>query len=163
MRIAATHHIISAMAIDSEQEDLMILTASCNGYGKCTYIKQFLIQARGGMGVIAMSCSTRNGQMIGALLVQSSDHVMFLTEQGMILRTPIEAISVTSRNTQGVRLLKLKEEDQLRQIQAINIDDSEEIELSNEDMLILEPSADIEDLDENDVSLSDKEQEDTKE
>lgn len=163
MRIAATHHIISAMAIDSEQEDLMILTASCNGYGKCTYIKQFLVQARGGMGVIAMSCSTRNGQMIGALLVQSSDHVMFLTEQGMILRTPIEAISVTSRNTQGVRLLKLKEEDQLRQIQAITIDDSEEIELSNEDMLILEPSADIEDLDENDVSLSDKEQEDTKE
>jgi DNA gyrase subunit A len=153
-------HIISAVALDVDQEEMMILTASCHGYGKCTYVKQFLAQARGGMGVIAMSCSTRNGEMIGALLVHANDHVMFLTEQGMILRTQISAISVSSRNTQGVRLLRLKEDDLLRQIQSISIDESD-IEDENQDMLVLEEAPAEEDIDESldqlDTDLSNEE------
>ena len=120
MRIPDDSHIVSAFAIDINQTDLNILTASLNGFGKCTPVELFTPQSRGGMGVIAMSCSPRNGQMMGALLVHSNDHVMFLTSQGMILRTPIDSISISSRNTQGVRLVKLNDDDTLTQIQCIH-------------------------------------------
>lgn len=132
--MAPKAHIVSAFAVDPENdEQRLILSASAHGFGKCTPLSEFNAQSRGGMGVIALTCSDRNGAMIGALLVSPGDQTMLLSKQGMMLRTDLENIPVTSRNTQGVRLVRLKNDDTLAYIEGIDsslmgedIDDDEE-------------------------------------
>jgi DNA gyrase subunit A len=85
------------------------LLATEHGYGKLTPVEDFPLHGRGGQGVIAIQTSERNGQMVGALLVQPDDQVMMISSTGVLVRTPVEGIPVLSRNTQGVRLIRLDE------------------------------------------------------
>jgi DNA gyrase subunit A len=96
-----------------------VLIATENGYGKRTDIDQFSLQKRGGMGVIAIQTSKRNGQAIGAVRVAGDDEIMLITSGGILVRTPVENISVTSRNTQGVTLIKLGKGESLVQVAPI--------------------------------------------
>ena len=82
-----------------------ILTASENGYGKLTLAEEFPVHGRGGQGVIALQLSERNGRMMGALQVRTSDDLMMITRGGTLMRTGVDQISTLSRNTQGVRLV----------------------------------------------------------
>jgi DNA gyrase subunit A len=94
-------------------EQGFILTASENGFGKLTPLEEFPTHGRGGQGVIALQITDRNGRMIGALLVSFEDEVMLMSQSGALVRTPVKDISVVGRNTQGVRLIRLEEGDQL--------------------------------------------------
>jgi len=88
-----------------------ILTACEHGYGKRTSIEEYPLRSRGGKGVITIKTTQRNGDVIGFRQVTDEDHLMFITRAGIILRTRAEDISVISRNTQGVRLIRLSDED----------------------------------------------------
>jgi DNA gyrase subunit A len=90
-----------------------ILTASENGFGKLTPLEEFPTHGRGGQGVIALQITDRNGRMVGALQVSMDDEVMLMSQNGVLVRTPVKEISVVGRNTQGVRLIRLEEGDQL--------------------------------------------------
>jgi DNA gyrase subunit A len=90
-----------------------ILTASENGFGKLTPLEEFPTHGRGGQGVIALQITDRNGRMVGALQVSMDDEVMLMSQSGVLVRTPVKEISVVGRNTQGVRLIRLEEGDQL--------------------------------------------------
>jgi DNA gyrase subunit A len=90
-----------------------ILTASENGFGKLTPLEEFPTHGRGGQGVIALQITDRNGRMVGALQVNMDDEVMLMSQSGVLVRTPVKEISVVGRNTQGVRLIRLEEGDQL--------------------------------------------------
>jgi DNA gyrase subunit A len=90
-----------------------ILTASENGFGKITPLEEFPTHGRGGQGVIALQITDRNGRMVGALQVSMDDEVMLMSQSGVLVRTPVRDISVVGRNTQGVRLIRLEEGDQL--------------------------------------------------
>jgi DNA gyrase subunit A len=90
-----------------------ILTASENGFGKLTPLDEFPTHGRGGQGVIALQITDRNGRMVGALQVSMDDEVMLMSQSGVLVRTPVREISVVGRNTQGVRLIRLEEGDQL--------------------------------------------------
>ncbi len=94
------------------QEEGYILTASENGYGKRTQVNEFPAYSRGTQGVIAMQRSERNGDLVCALQVFDGDEIMLITDQGTLVRTGIEDVSVLSRNTQGVRLIRLTGEDE---------------------------------------------------
>ena len=85
-----------------------LLSASQNGYGKRTPMKDFPAKGRGGQGVIAIQTSERNGKMIGATQVFDGDEVMLISNSGTLVRIPTEQISVVGRNTQGVKLISLK-------------------------------------------------------
>ena len=91
------------------EEGAQILTASENGFGKRTCLEDFRITGRGGQGVISMQCTDRNGHIIGAIQVQDGEEVMLISDQGTLVRTRIDEISVMSRNTQGVTLIKVQE------------------------------------------------------
>jgi len=91
----------------------MVLTATANGYGKRTALEDFPVQGRGGKGVIAIQTTERNGQAVGALEVMDDDEVMLISSAGTLVRTPTAEISVMGRNTQGVRLIRLDEDDRL--------------------------------------------------
>jgi DNA gyrase subunit A len=91
------------------QEGGSVLTVSENGYGKRTPVDDFPTKGRGTMGVIAMQISERNGGLAGAVQVFSGDEVMLISDQGTLVRTRCSEISELSRNTQGVRVIRLKE------------------------------------------------------
>ncbi len=90
-----------------------IMTATENGYGKLTPFDEHPVQGRGGQGVICIQTSERNGRLVGALQVSPDDEVMLITSTGTMIRTPVSDISTMSRNTQGVRLIRLDESDRL--------------------------------------------------
>jgi DNA gyrase subunit A len=97
-----------------------ILTASGNGFGKLTPLEDFPRHGRGGQGVIAQQVTDRNGHMVGALQVGVDDEIMLMSQAGVLVRTPVKDISVVGRNTQGVRLIRLEEGDQLSGLERID-------------------------------------------
>ena len=106
IRIAEEHRVI-AMIIPAE--DGKVLTVSENGFGKRTEVADFPTKGRGGQGVIAMATSDRNGALVGATQVFDGDEIMLISDQGTLVRTRGDEISVLSRNTQGVRLIRVKD------------------------------------------------------
>ncbi len=96
-----------------------ILTASQNGYGKRTEASDFPTKGRGTQGVIAMQTSDRNGKLVGAVQVFDGDQLMLISDQGTLVRTRTDEISVLSRNTQGVRVIRLKDDESLVSVERI--------------------------------------------
>ncbi|MDD5033763.1 MAG: DNA gyrase subunit A [Methylococcaceae bacterium] len=86
-----------------------VLNITENGYGKRTQLDEFPRHKRGGSGVIAIQTSARNGQVVGAALVEDHDEIMLITDAGTLVRTRVDEISVLSRNTQGVTVIKLSQ------------------------------------------------------
>src|SRR5580693_5774635 len=100
-------------------QDGFILTASQNGFGKLTPLEDFPKHGRGGQGVIALQITDRNGIMVGALQVSLDDEIMLMSQNGVLVRTPVKDISIVGRNTQGVRLIRLEDGDQLSGLERI--------------------------------------------
>lgn len=96
-----------------------ILTATENGFGKRTAIDEYRISGRGGQGVISIHVNERNGKVIGAIQVQPSDEVMLISNRGTLVRVPVSEISLIGRNTQGVRLIQLSENEMLVSLERI--------------------------------------------
>ncbi len=101
------------------QDGGKVLTVSENGYGKRTDASDFPTKGRGTMGVIAMQISERNGGLAGAVQVFDGDELMLISDQGTMVRTRTSEISELSRNTQGVRVIRLKESEKLVGIERI--------------------------------------------
>jgi len=93
--------------------DRTVLLATRNGYGKRTTVEDFRPQGRGGQGLIAIQTSARNGPLVGAALVREEDEIMLITDGGTLVRTRVHEVPVLSRNTQGVKLISLAEEERL--------------------------------------------------
>ncbi len=110
------------------QEGGEVLTASEHGYGKKTRVDEFPLRGRGGQGVIAMQCTDRNGQLAGAVQVFEGDDVMLISDRGTLVRTRSGEISSLGRNTQGVMLIRLAEEEALVGIARIEEPEEEETE-----------------------------------
>lgn len=94
-------------------EQIYILTASENGYGKRTKLEQFTLRNRGGQGIIALQTSDRNGAMVGAVQVMAGEDVILISDKGTLVRTRVDEISISSRNAQGVILIRLQEGEKL--------------------------------------------------
>lgn len=107
-----------------------VLTASEKGFGKQTAVEDFPLRGRGGQGVIAMQCTDRNGSLAGAVQVFSGDGVMLISNRGTLVRTRTEEISVLGRNTQGVMLIRLSEDEKLVGLARIEEPEDEDVELS---------------------------------
>ncbi|WP_165854860.1 DNA gyrase subunit A [Marinobacter sp. JSM 1782161] len=103
------HRVVSLII---PEEDGMILTASENGYGKRTQLEEFPAYSRGSQGVIAMQCSERNGNLVSATQVFEGDEMMLISDKGTLVRSSTGEVSLLSRNTQGVRLIRLAQEDE---------------------------------------------------
>ncbi|MFK5954785.1 MAG: DNA gyrase subunit A [Desulfobacterium sp.] len=111
MRIGEKNsHVVGMEALNHGET---LLTVTENGYGKRTNIEEYRCQTRGGKGVFSIRTSQRNGQMVSLLLVEDKDELMLVTDKGKLIRTDISSISVISRNTQGVKLINLADQEQL--------------------------------------------------
>jgi DNA gyrase subunit A len=117
IKIKADDEVISLIATDSDDGEVLFATE--NGFGKRTRVKDFSVQGRGGQGVISIQTSERNGRVVGAFRTTGDEEVMLISNAGTLVRTPINDISILARNTQGVTLIRLGENEQLVQIEAV--------------------------------------------
>jgi DNA gyrase subunit A len=122
IKMSPEHKLISLII---PQEGGKVLTVSERGYGKRTEVDEFPTKGRGGQGVIGMQCSDRNGLLVGAVQVFGGDEIMLISDQGTLVRTRTEEISILGRNTQGVRLIKLAADESLVGVERIEESDEE--------------------------------------
>jgi|TARA_R110000772_G_scaffold58393_1_gene132090 DNA gyrase subunit A len=131
-----------AIAMIIPQEGGCVLTVSENGYGKRTLVEDFPAKGRGNRGVIAMAMSERNGPLVGAVQVFEGDDLMLISDQGTLVRTRTDEVSILSRNTQGVRVIRLKEDEHLVGVQRVDEED-EALPLDEDGEPIVASEADV--------------------
>ncbi len=102
-----------------------LVTGCAEGYGKRSLITEYPIKGRGGQGVIDIKTTERNGDVVSVALAREGDDVLFITQTGMLVRTPVSEISTIGRNTLGVRLVNLKDGDKLVSMEVVSEADLE--------------------------------------
>ena len=128
MRLADGEQIISLIIA---QQEGAILTATEFGYGKRTNLEEYRVQGRGGQGIISIQTSARNGQVVGAVQVCEEDQIMLITNGGTLVRTPVKHVSLVGRNTQGVRLINLSNDEKLVGLERVIEDEDEDLDLDD--------------------------------
>jgi DNA gyrase subunit A len=102
-----------------------VLTGCLLGYGKRTLLEEYPVKGRGTQGVINIETGERNGDVVGMKLVRDTDDVIFMTANGIVMRTGVGEIRQTGRAAAGVRLLKLDEGDKLVSFAVVERDEEE--------------------------------------
>lgn len=115
VKLQDTQRVVSLIV----SRDADILTATENGFGKRTAIDEYRVSGRGGLGVISIQVTERNGRVVGAIPVNSEDEVMLISNKGTLVRVPASEISLVGRNTQGVKLIQLGEGELLVSLERI--------------------------------------------
>ncbi len=103
-----------------------VLTVTENGYGKRTPVDQFPTKGRAGMGIISIKTSDRNGEQVGAVWVSDDDEIMLITDGGTLVRTRVSDVSVLGRDTQGVKMISVADDEKLIGIERIEMLEGEE-------------------------------------
>ncbi len=107
-------------------QDAMLLVAGENGIGKRTDFGEYRQQSRAGKGIITMKTTEKTGNVVGALTVKSEDEIMLITVTGQMVRTKVNDIRETGRNTQGVKLIELESADKLKAIAPVISEEKED-------------------------------------
>jgi len=90
-----------------------LLTVTENGYGKRTELDEYRVQSRGGVGIIGIQTTVRNGFVAGVAYLEDEDELMLITQQGKVLRMDTKDIRPIGRATQGVRLIEIDDQDRV--------------------------------------------------
>lgn len=117
----ATHGVIGirlnggdrVVGMDTVKRDGEVLSVTAEGYGKRTPVSEYRLQSRGGKGIINTKVTDKTGEVVGLRLVCPNQELMLITSEGIVIRIDISAISVFSRNTQGVKLMRTDENDKV--------------------------------------------------
>ncbi|SBT18024.1 DNA gyrase subunit A [Marinomonas gallaica] len=120
---------VVSLIVPSAETETAVLMACEHGYGKRTMISDFPVYGRGGQGVIGIQVSERNGPVVGATQVEESDEVILITDMGTLVRTRVSEISCQGRNTQGVTLIRLSNEEKLVGVERVVEDDDAVVEI----------------------------------
>jgi DNA gyrase subunit A len=123
IRLAEDAHVVSMIVAEGEGD---ILTATARGYGKRTELVEYPRKGRGTQGVIAIQCSDRNGALVGAVQLDDAHELMLISNQGTLVRTRAAEVARVGRNTQGVTLIRLPQEENLVgvvRVEALNGDE----------------------------------------
>ena len=142
---------VRGMKLDGDQKvvslivpknDGPILTITENGFGKRTDLAEYPAKSRATKGVVSIKVSERNGKVVGAVQVEELDEIMLITDNGTLVRTRVNEVSVIGRNTQGVRLIRTAEDEHVVALQRIDeIEEPEQLEEVAEGDNVIETSA----------------------
>jgi DNA gyrase subunit A len=117
MNLDESQQVIALLVAENEQQS--VLTATENGFGKRTPITEYTRHGRGTKGMIAIQTSERNGKVVAATLVETSDEIMLITTGGVLIRTRVSEIREMGRATQGVTLIAVEDGTKLSGLQRI--------------------------------------------
>jgi DNA gyrase subunit A len=130
---SANSRIVSLVVVPETGE---VLCACANGYGKRTPVDDFPTKKRGGKGVIAIKTSERNGELVGAVAIDEHKELLLISDGGTMVRTRAVEIATTGRNAQGVRLIRLGNDETLVGLEALealeDLSDAEDEEVNND-------------------------------
>jgi DNA gyrase subunit A len=140
IRIADTERVVSLIIPNADGD---ILTATENGYGKCTSVSEYPAKSRATKGVVSIKVSERNGQVIGAVQVSQTDEMMLISDRGTLVRTRVSEVSRVGRNTQGVTLIRTVEGEHVVGLQRIDeiIEDESILIETDEDGNVIETAS----------------------
>ena len=128
IKLAQGDNVIGMEQAEREGEQPDVLSVCENGYGKRTAFSEYRTQNRGGSGVITIKTTQRNGCVAGIKLVDESKDLMVITEKGMAIRIRCEEIRSVGRNAQGVRLVRLEENDKISRVAPVVKEEEEKTE-----------------------------------
>jgi len=116
IRLGKDQKVVALIVLHKEGD---VLTVTEHGYGKRTAVSEYRASNRGGQGVISIQVNKRNGRVMGAIQVMPTDEIMLISDMGTLVRMKVDEISVIGRNTQGVRLMSLSNDERLKGIERI--------------------------------------------
>ncbi|HML25684.1 MAG TPA: DNA gyrase C-terminal beta-propeller domain-containing protein, partial [Methanomethylovorans sp.] len=114
------------VSLDVVDENSTLLTITENGFGKRTEFGEYRTMHRGGMGVITIVTSLRNGPVVNVKAVREEDEVMITSSEGIVIRIPVKDIRVQGRNTQGVKIMDVRQGDKVVGVARIEPENGEE-------------------------------------
>ena len=118
--------------VELAERQQMILSITVNGYGKRSSAYEYRVTNRGGQGIINIETSDRNGEVVAAFPVTERDQIMLVTDQGKVIRIPVDGIRIAGRNTQGVTLFNTDKNEHV--VSVARLEDATDIENENEDV-----------------------------
>src|ERR1700722_5331211 len=120
--ISGTVQLSSERYVEMSAQEQVVLTVSVNGYGKRTSSYEYRTTGRGGKGIVAMSVNDRNGKLVASFPVEDSDQIMLVTDNGQLIRCPVEGIRIAGRSTQGVIVFDTAEDEHVVSVEHIGED-----------------------------------------
>lgn len=160
MKLAEDQKVIS---MQIAMPDTLILTATENGFGKCTPVDDYSTINRGGQGVISIKTSERNGKVVAALNATPDQEVVLITNKATLVRTRVSEISVVGRNTQGVKLINVGKDEWVVGLALVNASDEEgedgEVQQEHAEESVVVNQTDATESNENNPETNDKESE----
>jgi DNA gyrase subunit A len=146
MQLEGSDNIIG-MEVVTEATSATLVSVTEHGYGKRTDLGEYRVQSRSGKGIITIKTSKRNGNVVDIKLVNDDEDLMFITDIGKILRTRVALLSVIGRNTQGVRLMVLEEDERIVAVAKLAEKEDDE-ELDEADEVLIEDTDSAAEIDE---------------
>ncbi len=114
MKLDKGDHIVSAQVVSKDAKNASLLIISSNGYGKRTEIDEYKIQNRGGSGIKTANVTDKTGDLISGMIVNDEiEELVAISQKSQVIRTDVKEIPLLGRSTQGVRIMKLREKDQI--------------------------------------------------
>ncbi|NNF03790.1 MAG: DNA gyrase subunit A, partial [Rhodothermales bacterium] len=131
IRLESGQRVVGMVVMEGEERDL--LSISSNGYGKRSDISEYRVQSRGGKGLITMKTNSKTGELVAIKGVEDDNDLMISTVNGIMIRMDVGSISTLGRNTQGVRLIRFKDGDEIADVTKVVVEDeAEEAEEADE-------------------------------
>ena len=126
MRLKSDDYIVGISSSGVEDKDKLMLNVSANGLGKFSALSSYRIQGRGGSGIKTMKINKKTGRLVIAQVIdrkeRESKDLIATSREGLVIRTPLKKIPIISRNTQGVKIIRLKEGDSVSSGDIIGIE-----------------------------------------
>jgi DNA gyrase subunit A len=120
MRLKKGDYIVSADVLKKGEGDRLILVVTENGYGKTSHAKEYKVQNRGGSGIKTAKVTTKTGMVVGAGVLTKEDalegELVVMSKKGQVIKLPLKDVPVLGRDTQGVRVMKMREGDSIASI-----------------------------------------------
>ena len=139
--------VVGMICVNDSDPDVTVLVVSAKGFGKRTKVEEYRITNRGGKGVKTINITEKTGDLVGLLNVNETQDLMITCKSGVTIRTSIASIRVAGRATQGVKLIKLDDKDEIAAITQLNDREEEENDedlIDGEEALIIEMDAPVE-------------------
>ncbi len=123
---------VVGMVCFDDSDDKTLLVVSENGYGKRSNIDEYRITRRGGKGVKTLNVTSKTGKLVSIKKVADQDDLMIINKSGIMIRTPVSNLRVMGRATQGVRLIRLSDDDSIASVTKVEIEDDIPTEIQEE-------------------------------
>jgi len=126
IKLNKTDKVVSTSILPAGAKDITLLTVTEKGFGKRTKITEYRQQSRGGKGLINVKVTDKTGEVVNIKVANDTDELMLITTKGTLIRTKIKDIKTIGRNTQGVRLIKLRDNEKVSAVARVIDDESQE-------------------------------------